>query len=224
MNSLTAHRINPKGSTSLGGDLTDDIRRRLGIATWIVGGAYLLSVIVFSLPGWERDFITRAIAAVMLGLSVSFGVYLRQATTCSRGHLELIGGIYQVSIGFAIAFTEYWYMDRHGHVIPLDTLSWVGVIILLFPFLVPMPLRRSLMFSVITALANPVCLWLAITFNGQTTPAGPVMFSMLMPQVVCVLAAIVPVRVLNRLTEAVTKARQLGSYELVEKLGQGGMG
>ncbi len=51
-----------------------------------------------------------------------------------------------------------------------------------------------------------------------------VLVSRFLPQLICVGLAYVSSRALNRLAANVKQARRLGSYELIEKLGAGGMG
>jgi len=44
------------------------------------------------------------------------------------------------------------------------------------------------------------------------------------PNYICAVIAVLPSIALHRMGRRITSARELGSYELVERLGQGGMG
>jgi serine/threonine protein kinase len=47
---------------------------------------------------------------------------------------------------------------------------------------------------------------------------------MFFPNYICAVLAVVPSHVLHRLGRQIRKAREMGSYQLLERLGQGGMG
>ena len=47
---------------------------------------------------------------------------------------------------------------------------------------------------------------------------------MYFPSYTCAIAAVVPSRMFQRMGRRLREARELGSYELVERLGEGGMG
>ena len=143
---------------------------------------------------------------------------------CGQSQAELLGVIYELAVVFALAFLEYSRLPLHNHQIPIDTVSWSCVGIIMFTFLLPLGPRKMLVISLAAAMLHPVALWLAAWQSNFAMPAADIVASYLVPPFICAAVAIAPTRALQRLGNAVASARRLGSYELVEKLGAGGMG
>jgi serine/threonine-protein kinase len=70
---------------------------------------------------------------------------------------------------------------------------------------------------------DPVGLLIAQARGLDLPPLGLLVWAYL-PNYICACLAIVPSQVIARLSRKVTRARQLGSYRLVERIGSGGMG
>ena len=100
-------------------------------------------------------------------------------------------------------------------------LSWVAVWVLLFTVVVPTQPRLALLSAALSLSAIPVMFAL-----GDNMYLHPVeyFFTLIFPYLVVLIMAYVGSRVVYRLGAAVTKAREMGSYRLVERLGRGGMG
>jgi eukaryotic-like serine/threonine-protein kinase len=100
-------------------------------------------------------------------------------------------------------------------------LSWVAVWTLLGAVVVPSPPRITLLSSTLSLSAVPVMYSL-----GGNLPIGfdHFFFGLVFPYVVVLIMAYVGSRVVYGLGAAVREARELGSYRLVQRLGQGGMG
>ncbi|MGH9382942.1 MAG: serine/threonine-protein kinase [Vicinamibacterales bacterium] len=136
-----------------------------------------------------------------------------------------IGLVFEVAGSYGIAASEF--LDPLGFM--EDThwqgLSWVAVWTLLFTVVIPTPPRRA----VIAALASVSSVPVAVVLTGMLGPmstnvALQVFFGFTFPYLLVVMMAYVGARVVYGLGKEVSRARELGSYELVEKLGQGGMG
>ncbi|HJS47924.1 MAG TPA: serine/threonine-protein kinase [Gemmatimonadales bacterium] len=107
-------------------------------------------------------------------------------------------------------------------------LSWVAAWTLVFTIVMPTPPRRALAAALLSASAVPVTVGVLIAMGRAPDPAplGPAefFFGFVSPYLLIVLMAWVGARVVYGLGAEVSRARELGSYRLEEKLGQGGMG
>jgi eukaryotic-like serine/threonine-protein kinase len=105
-------------------------------------------------------------------------------------------------------------------------LSWVAVWTLLFTIVVPSSPRRSVLAALAASSGVPVMA--AVSFRAFPPPEVPnstqFFFVFVFPYLLVVVMAYVGARVLFALGNEVRKARELGSYRLLERLGQGGMG
>jgi eukaryotic-like serine/threonine-protein kinase len=71
---------------------------------------------------------------------------------------------------------------------------------------------------------TPLALALVLALHERPWPPPSVTLSFVLPPVLCALLAWAPARAIQRLGAEVQVARRLGSYELSERLGSGGMG
>ena len=102
----------------------------------------------------------------------------------------------------------------------------MAVWILIFATLIASLPRQTLAAALASATAVPVVTAIAVA-RGDMPPAGsPLAFAIrtFIPYLVVALLAYVGARVVYGLGTELTRARELGSYRLVERLGQGGMG
>jgi len=101
-------------------------------------------------------------------------------------------------------------------------MSWVTPIIILFPLIVPYPPRRMLLASLLAACTEPasvLILWAAVPIQPDAMHFMVAIYPLLAAGV-----AYYASRVIWGLNLEVSRARQLGSYQLEERLGAGGMG
>jgi serine/threonine-protein kinase len=105
-------------------------------------------------------------------------------------------------------------------------LSWVAVWTVLFTVVIPTPPRRAVIAALASVSAVPVIVGFGIASGVSTFDPDPAQFFfwLVFPYLLVVVMAYVGARVVYALGTAVTAARELGSYRLIERLGQGGMG
>ena len=105
-------------------------------------------------------------------------------------------------------------------------LSWVAVWTMLFTIVVPSSPRRSVLAALAASSSVPVMA--AVSFATYPPPllldTMEFFFVFVFPYLLVVVMAYVGARVLFALGNEVRKARELGSYRLLERLGRGGMG
>jgi len=117
-----------------------------------------------------------------------------------------------------ISLLMNWYPE------PRMGVSWLCLIILLYPSIVPTSPLKTLVLSLILATMDPITLYIA-HLRGQNlmTDAYTAMWYWL-PNYIAVGLAVIPSAVITALGRQVNQARELGSYQLGELLGRGGMG
>jgi eukaryotic-like serine/threonine-protein kinase len=103
-------------------------------------------------------------------------------------------------------------------------LSWVAVWTMLFTVVVPTAPKRALVAALLSVSAVPVVITIAARQHLGPDPGGQLFFAFIFPYLLVVLMAYVGSHVVYGLGKEVSRARELGSYVLVERIGQGGMG
>jgi serine/threonine-protein kinase len=191
------------------------------ITLWMVGLVmnHLVAPFLGLAPGqvipWPPIADLLAIACLALSLVV-YWVAPRVARTWSR--LFTTAFAYEVAVAFAIGVINQWQP-----VALAGRLSWLCVLILIFPSIVPGPPRKVLIVSVLTATMDPVGLLIARARGLELPPLGLLIWTYL-PNYICAGLAVLPSKIIAHLGRKVSHARQLGSYRLVERIGRGGMG
>ncbi len=95
--------------------------------------------------------------------------------------------------------------------------------ILVYAVIAPASPRKMLLAALIAASMDPLALWLAYLM-GDPVATIPHAVILSLPNFSCALIASLPARLLHRLGKRLREAQELGSYQLVRPLGQGGMG
>ena len=139
----------------------------------------------------------------------------------SASRLHTIGLAYEVVICFVLAITTFWNDYVQSGALP--SLTWIPVVIILFPLILPGPPARMLAASIAAGATAPLALALLDVLNKvSTTPNNYV--QTIFASTLAVGFAVMGARIVYRLGREVAAARELGSYSLEERLGEGGMG
>ncbi|HVL18750.1 MAG TPA: hypothetical protein VM387_12160, partial [Gemmatimonadales bacterium] len=211
-------------------DLQEQVRGRVRLLALLVAAGFsldpLLALVVVTLATLTRHPVELSNVGFMLTDGVvalaSLGVWwLAGRDRLSAARLHTIGLVYEVVICFVVTLSVdwQWYVDK-GNVPPL---TWVPTVIVLFPLVMPGPPRRMLAAAVLAALTSPLGLYLLERW-GKVQAGGDDYFRSVIGPALAVGFAYWGARVIYRLGREVAAARELGSYRLVERLGQGGMG
>lgn len=123
---------------------------------------------------------------------------------------------YEVFLAFGIGVVNQWTPNSSG-------LSWIVVVILLNPLIVPAPIGKALVAALAAASMDLVGLAIADA-RGAELPAFPVITWTYLPNYLAAFLAVVPARVRMRMAEHHATARELGSYKVRDLLSRGGMG
>ena len=129
-----------------------------------------------------------------------------------------IGLAFEIVGSYGIAASEFLGMMGQKPSHTWFGLSWVSVWTLLFTVVVPTPPRRAVVAALASVSAVPA-------IAGFVLGAEPgIFFWLVFPYLLVVVMAYVGARVVYALGAEISRTRELGSYRLVERLGQGGMG
>jgi serine/threonine-protein kinase len=170
--------------------------------------------------GWVRNW--RAIVLELCG-SIGSAVmcwHLRQSDTTVEEKSNA-GTVMMLMHGAGIAAFNAWAVPPAGD--DILRISWICLLILIFAMIAPTTPRRMLVASLVVASFDPVAYWVAWLLGGKALDPAYV-FIITWPSYACAFVAVVPARVLQRLGRRLREAQELGSYQLVERLGKGGMG
>jgi serine/threonine-protein kinase len=108
--------------------------------------------------------------------------------------------------------------------IPFRGFSGISVWITFFVLVMPATLGKVLLATSATALMGPVGLMVSIQYYGRAMPPAAEWIMLFAPSIIVAFFAIVLSRFIYSLGLEMRKAREMGSYKLVEKIGEGGMG
>jgi eukaryotic-like serine/threonine-protein kinase len=218
----------PVSQQGLPEDLLREAAHRLGLVCLVLAGLWAANFVVVHFVDaptgthvaevaqhdlWRTvfDIVGGAAFAVSLGLFW----YTRRSRRSSRFLLDLALG-YEVFIAFTIGVLDYALNPPNG-------VSWIAIIILLFPPVIPSPPRKTLAAALLAASMDPIgaLFWKA---TGQEVPAMRDVFLLAIPNYLCAFIAPLISHIITRLGREVRKAREMGSYVLGQRIGSGGMG
>ncbi len=161
-------------------------------------------------------------AAVMLGIAVFL---LARSTLLNNTQKLQLALVFQVAGAFAIALTEFWLgfpieFVSTSPLIPAEC-AWI----IAFPLIVPNTPRRTLIASLLAASMGPAALALSAAVNGYAIER-PWLYAayFLSTNYVCALFAYPVSRIVYRFGKRLKQAREIGSYEMLDRIGEGGMG
>jgi tRNA A-37 threonylcarbamoyl transferase component Bud32 len=206
-------------------DLLNDQVRRLEIFALVSGGLWamglLMDAVIFPLSIGAESPNTAALVieagAVLVAATIYAWVHFSGGTAEAKSDI----GMWLMLLNSAgIALLETWASEPR---LMLGHLSWTAVVILLSAMILPSTPRKMLVYALASASMGPFGVWLA-HLRGLDVPSPLNTFLMYMPCYSCAVAAVVPARMMQRLGRSLKEARDLGSYELQERLGEGGMG
>ena len=223
----------PPGSRrrALPPDLLRDASRRLGIMSlvgcglWTVGTA-LGHLAARSMSQGDQEWLRLggpdAVAALSVLASLLLFFYTRKGERDPLTVLDL-GLAYMVFTAFALGLTVHWAPPPANHGIS-PVISWIGAVVLMFAAIVPSPPAKTLLAGVLAVSMNPIAMWIARARGLRNFEATTDALLMHYPDYLLLAVAVVISHVVTGLGQQVAKAREMGSYQLGELLGRGGMG
>ncbi|MEO0812062.1 MAG: serine/threonine-protein kinase [Myxococcota bacterium] len=192
---------------------------------------FAVTSLVNSLPNWlippdsRRDFtalsyrvLTAHSAIVATGVCMALLAYVFFTLESIPAKHRKLGGHGFVVLCAAVVAAGTHLQMRTG-------VTWVGVLILSFPLLVPARPRSAAITLSIASLTSPLALYFAwaLGFRAHAPSAGALLVA-LAPNLICLAIGLVGAHIISELGEEIRQSKALGAYVLDEKIGAGGMG
>ena len=212
-------------------DLLKEASKRLEImslvaaALWVlgtVGDRIALLAMAHGNQIWLHGQATDVIAGISVIASLALFFYIRKGDRDPRFILDL-GLVYMVFTAGALGLVIHWFrVPKEWPVSPM--ISWIGAVVLMSAAIVPNTPRKTLIAGLVAVSMNPLGMLIAKARGTWDFGSLSNVLVMHYPDYLLVGVAVVISRVVTKLGQQVTKAREMGSYQLVALLGKGGMG
>ena len=234
-------RIGPRESTPVSGrstttgfsgrlpqDLVNDQLGRLAlfsliaIVLWTVALA-LDELVMSTNPGLFEVSGGKARVIEVMGIVVSGAMFMYVRFSQHTPEVKTdVGLIFLLLTAAAIAALNTWVVPppTHGRLVGA---SWIAILLLIFSMVAAVSPGRMLAAALVAASFDPIGVWLA-HLRGVPTPSLFGTLFIFWPNYAAAALSTIPSRFLRQVGRKLNKARELGSYELVNLLGHGGMG
>jgi serine/threonine-protein kinase len=228
---IRRHFTGPFTSTEPTGG-TVNLTQALGRINLLAAGMVVGCLIEFLLLGVIKklvpEFVTATIRVaspvilVALGLSILNLVLTRLQRVPFKARLA-VGVSYVLLMGVIISAAEVstqWWVDGGR----LTGMPWVCIWLLLVPLVVPIRWDRALARGTLLSVLPVAVMYAGVQWFGL--PPAPLVayLDFFLPCLIATVLALIIARMMYHLTRQVREAKQLGSYELEERIGSGGMG
>ena len=170
--------------------------------------------------GWRAGDAISAAAAVM-----GIAVYLVARHSALRpARVVDLGLAFQVAGAFGIAAGGYWSGSPPLASTALTMVPTECVWIIVYPLVVPNAPAKVLVSSLLAASMRPAAIAAASVVSRSVIVAPATLASFLLSDYLAALVAYAVARIVHRSNVRLKHAREIGSYELLEPIGEGGMG
>jgi serine/threonine-protein kinase len=214
-------------------ELRQQITRRLRITALIYSSAFFFADLVptfifghlFERLQHPRMWVP-TVGSILAGLAIAAISSSSRLSWQSKLNLGLAFGV-AGSYGIALAqYLDISAVRDQPLVLQVLSPSWVAIWMIVYSIVVPATPAKTLAALIASASAPPVVIMSSLSSRGlgYLMPTSLLLVQHVLPYLICVMMAFVGARVVYNLGKDVTRARELGSYRLVERLGSGGMG
>ena len=214
-----------KTTTQFPDGFVEERVQRLGLFAVVAAGLWtfgLLLDLVFlrAVPtAFAPSVVFTTIELLAIAAAAGMYVYVRYAPHSAQTKAD-VGLGFMLANTFGVGVINAWRLAPEA--VPMHV-SWVAVAILIFSVIVPTTARKMLVVAMVSATMDPFGVWLRQLTGGQVPPLLE-MFVLYLPNYACAAVGAILAGTLQGMGRRLTEAQELGSYRLVELLGQGGMG
>ena len=206
-------------------DVVTDQVERLGLFCIVSGGLWFVA---FLKDAWLSPGLLgapRSSAALLVettAVLTAVAIYAYVCYSPRSVHHKADAGMWLMVLNcFDIALLETW--ARGTIELRPGQPSWAALVIVLSAMIMPSTPRKMTVAVLIAASMGPLGVWV-MHLRGLPVPAAATTFLTYLPSYTAGIAAVLPSMMMQRLGRRLREARELGSYELVEQFGSGGMG
>jgi serine/threonine-protein kinase len=222
---LTPPAPDSRGSSALPDDILSEQARRIvlfsGVAAFMWSfGLTMDSLVLPATVGFQparESLILESIAAV-----VSLSVFVFVRFVHLHTHAKCRAGVWVMLLN-ALLITLFELFNVGMAAGAVGRPSWIAILILAAAMIMPSTPRRTLISSLIAASMGPVGTGIAFLL-GRPVPPLATTLVMYLPTFIWAVVATLPSAMFQKMGRQLKQARALGSYELIEQLGAGGMG
>ncbi|MEL6544547.1 MAG: serine/threonine-protein kinase, partial [Myxococcota bacterium] len=150
-----------------------------------------------------------------------FSLFALTRTSLPAWKVLKLGLLVELGMSFGLCFEEQILFDFFN---PLPSPSFSVVIILTFPLLIPTPWPRRIAITLVSSLMPLAALPVSMMITGRAMPDLQALVGNVIPMVIVGVFALYAARIAHQLRTQADAARQIGSYELLEQIGEGAMG
>jgi serine/threonine-protein kinase len=220
-----------RATAGLPADLLNRAASRLQALAWLYAFTFFMAAFVPRLLiASEREMlfakpVTWAPAAISIVAAIGVALAVRGARMRPAA-VTAVALAFEVVTSYGIAAAEFLQPLGFYLTAPWIGLSWVAVWMLLFNVVVPTVPRYAVLAALISVTSVPAMVMVSFAvFPPPSPPTGWMIFLAFgFPYLLVVTMAYVGARVVYALGTEVRRARELGSYSLEQRLGEGGMG
>jgi serine/threonine-protein kinase len=213
---------------SLPTELLEQSCKRVGIASFVFASMWAFAIFMANVVArfvetpllFEATWPMPGNVIAVIGLALSVAMMLVAGQLQDRPNLLLdIGLGFEVVTAFLFGLLHMWVPP-----IAVHGVSWIGVVILVYPAIAPNTPGKIFFASLLAASMDPVGYGIANLRGVEaswTTMEGIWVF---LPNYICAVLAVIPAHIIRGLGRQVRKAKELGAYKLGDPIGKGGMG
>jgi serine/threonine-protein kinase len=202
--------------------------KRVGIMSLTIAGLWAIALfmnnVVARLTGHDLSMMHTGNVISTIGLAVSLAVFgsVPKLSKTPRKLLR-IALVLEVVTAALVALHMHWRPES-GAAFTTWRISWLCLLIVTFPAVVPSTPLTTLLVSLAVASMDPIAVAISAARGVDLDADAFTLIWYFLPNYISVALAMVPATIITGLGRQVSKARELGNYQLGELLGRGGMG